>query len=118
MLLALASSAALSGEEAPKEETVIVTTLLDATKENDLEKFESVCDDNMRKAATEESLTQASKQVSALMKDGYEKTYMGVLDRAQFKTYYWKLDFKKEGTPDMLVELSVKDGEAVGFFIR
>ena len=105
-------------EEAPKDEALILETLLEATQENELEKFESVCDATMKAAMTEEKLTQASGQVSPLMKAGYEKTYMGVLNRGAVKTYYWKIDYTKEGVPDMLAVLSMLDGKVVGFFIQ
>jgi hypothetical protein len=93
-------------------------TLLEATQNNDLQKFESVCDETMKTAMTEEKFTQVSGQISPLMKEGYKKDYMGVLNRGAVKTYYWKIDFEREGVPEMLAELSIKDGEVAGFFIR
>ena len=105
-------------EEAPKDEALILGTLLEATKNNDLQKFESVCDEAMKTAMTEEKLAQVSGQISSLMKDGFKKEYMGVLNRGAVKTYYWKIDFQEEGVPDMLAELSMKNGEVAGFFIR
>ena len=105
-------------EEAPKDEALILGALLEATQNNDLRKFESVCDEVMKTAMTEEKLTQVSGQISPLMKDGFKKEYMGVLNRGIAKTYYWKIDFQKEGVPDMLAELSIKNGEVAGFFIR
>ena len=105
-------------EEAPKNEALILGTLLEATKNNDLQKFESVCDEAMKTAMTEEKLAQVSGQISSLMKDGFKKEYMGVLNRGAVKTYYWKIDFQEEGVPDMLAELSMKNGEVAGFFIR
>lgn len=105
-------------DEAPKNEARMLGTLLEATQNNDLQKFESVCDETMKTAMTEEKLTQVSGQISPLMKDGYKKDYMGVLNRGAVKTYYWKIDFEREGVPEMLAELSIKDGEVAGFFIR
>jgi hypothetical protein len=105
-------------DEAPKNEARMLGTLLEATQNNDLQKFESVCDGTMKTAMTEEKLTQVSGQISPLMKDGYKKDYMGVLNRGAVKTYYWKIDFEREGVPEMLAELSIKDGEVAGFFIR
>ncbi len=105
-------------EEAPKAETLMLATLLEATQNNDLEKFESVCDEVMKTAMTEEQLTQVSEQVAPLMKQGYQKSFMGTLNRGTVKTSYWKIDFDHEGTPDMLAELSLQDGKVAGFFIR
>lgn len=105
-------------EEDPKDEALILGTLLEATQNNDLQKFESVCDEAMKTAMTEEKLAHVSGQISPLMKDGFKKEYMGVLNRGAVKTYYWKIDFQKEGVPDMLAELSMKNDEVAGFFIR
>lgn len=105
-------------KEAPKDEALILETLLEATQNNDLQKFESLCDEAMKTAMTEEKLAHVSGQISPLMKDGFKKEYMGVLNRGAVKTYYWKIDFQKEGVPDMLAELSMKNGEVAGFFIR
>jgi len=121
-LLALASMIAATmgtiAEEAPKDEATMLTTLLEATQNNDLAKFESVCDEEMKTAMTEPILAQVSEQVAAQMKEGYEKVFMGVLNRGEAKTYYWKLDFRGEGVPDILAELTTQDGKAAGFFIR
>ena len=121
-LLALASLTAAKigaiAEEAPKDEVAILTTLLESTQDNDLTKFRSICDEKMKAAMTYAMLTKVSRQVAAQMKQGYEKVFMGVLIRGQAKTYYWKLDFKGEGVPDMLAELSTQDGRVAGFFIR
>lgn len=118
--LATVTTAALGAfaEEAPKDEAIILGRLLEATQNNDLKKFESVCDEAMKTAMTEEKLAQVSGQISPLLKDGSNKEYMGVLNRGAVKTYYWKIDFQKEGVPDMLAELSIKNGEVAGFFIR
>lgn len=105
-------------EEAAKAETVILTTLLEATQNNDLERFESVCDKTMKAAMTGEALTQVSRQISPLMKQGYQKVFMGVLNRGAAKTYYWKIGFKEEGAPEMLAELTIQDAKVAGFFIR
>ena len=112
------SSLAVIAEEAPKSVATTLQTLLTATQDNDLMKFKSVCDDGMKKATTKDNLKKASIQVSALMKLGYKKIYMGVLDRRTFKTYYWKIDFDRDGSPDMLAELSIRKDKATGFFIR
>ena len=113
-----AATVGILAEEAPKDELVILGTLLEATQNNDLKLFESVCDEAVKTLMTEEKLTKVSGQVSPLMKDGFKKEYMGFLDRGAVKTYYWKMDFQKEGVPDMLAELSMKNGEVAGFFIR
>ena len=116
-VLAFSSIGAIA-EKSPEAETTKLDTLLKATQDNDLKKFESICDENMKKAMTEDNLKKVSVQVSALMKQGYKKVYMGVLDRGAFKTYYWKIDFDKDGAPDMLAELSISKDKVAGFFLR
>ena len=102
----------------PELIVAMVETLLDATEENDLEKFESVCDSVMKAAMTPDVLAGVHAQVSGLMKEGYTKFFMGVLNKGEFKTYYWKIKFKTEGAKDVLAELSVKGDETVGFYLR
>ena len=114
----LISSFTLIAAEAPKSESMILETLLITTQDNDLIKFESVCDDGMKEAIKEEDLKQVSAQLSALMKQGYKKVYMGMLDRGAFNTYLWKIDFDKDGVPEMLAELSTSNNKVVGFYIR
>ncbi|MBK1829860.1 hypothetical protein JIN77_03930 [Verrucomicrobiaceae bacterium R5-34] len=116
-LLALTtlSSSAL---EAPKESASALKVLLDATQNKDLEKFESVCNEVMQQAMTEETMAAVSQRFAEFLKQGYQASYMGSLDRKSVKTFYWKLDFKTDGRPDMLAELSMKDGKVAGFFIR
>lgn len=117
LTLVSATMGTFAGEE-PKDESLILDTLLEATQKNEIDKFESVCDDKMKTVMTAEKLAQVSGQISPLMKDGFKREYMGVLNRGAIKTYYWKIEFQKEGVPDMLAELSIKNGEAAGFFIR
>lgn len=58
-------------EEEPKNEVLTLGILLAATQNNDLEMFESVCDEIMKTAMTAETLKQVSGQISPLMKEGY-----------------------------------------------
>ena len=97
---------------------VTLEVLLDATRDNDLEKFESVCDDAMKQVMTEQVLQQVSGQVSGAMKKGYDKSYFGVVNRMPAKTYYWKLVFKGGETPELLVELTMVEDKVAGFFLR
>ncbi len=116
--VSLTLTSSLFAEEAPKAETKFLETLLTAAEENDLDKFESICDDNMKEAMTEDTLNEVSSQVSPLMKEGYKKVYMGSLDRGGFKTYFWKIDFDQDDTPDVLAELSTSEDKVTGFILR
>jgi hypothetical protein len=105
-------------EKAPKSETSILDILLEAIQSNDLKKFESVCGEKMKVAMTEENLKDVSEQVAPHIQEGFDKVYMGVLNHGETNTYLWKIDFKGEGVSDSLAELSTRNGEVVGFFIR
>ena len=63
----IAATMGTLAEEAPKVEATMLTTLLGATQDNDLAKFESVCDEKMKAAMTEAILTKVSGQVAAQM---------------------------------------------------
>ena len=106
-------------EEQSSEAVVsILETLLQATIDNDLEAFESVCDEAMQTAMTPELLKSVNAQLSGLLQAGYQTSFMGVLDRIAFKTYLWKIDLSTEGAADILAELSVKGEKAAGFMLK
>lgn len=105
-------------EEAPKEVASQLQVLLEATQNNNLEKFQSVCDDTMKAAITAEKLAQVSQQIAPLMKAGYKTDFIGDLDKVAFNTYLWKVDFDQDKAPDMLAEVSVANGKVAGFYIR
>lgn len=117
--LALCPWMASAAWEAPPDPvTGMANTLLTAAKNNDLEKFQSVCDASMIEAITPQVLANVSEQVSSLMEAGYQTTYMGVLKRGPYLTYFWSMSFEVEGSDDVLVEISVKDGKVGGFLLR
>lgn len=105
-------------QEAPAEVEEFCEVLIEATQENDLEKFKSVCDEQIKETMTSTTLSSISSQVSGLFKNGYERTYLGVLDKVTFKTYLWKLDFSIEGVPDTIASMSVSNGKVSGFYLR
>ena len=116
--LLMTSLVCATAEEAPEKEAKVLVTLLNATQQNDLEKFKSVCDESMQEVMTQESLSEVSGQIASVMKLGYDKQYMGVLNRGDVKTHYWKIDFHTEDIPDLLAELSISGDKVAGFFIR
>lgn len=105
-------------EKAPEAASSKLAVLLSATEANDIVKFESICDATMQEAITPELLQQVSTQVAPLLKQGYTKQFFGTIDRISVKTYYWKIDLQKEGSPDLLAELSIVDDKVAGFLIR
>ncbi|MGJ8672801.1 hypothetical protein [Rubritalea sp.] len=105
-------------DDAPKAVTTQFETLLKATQNNDLEKFESVCDAAMQDAMTPEILAQVSKQVAEPMKAGYDADFMGDIDKVSHKTYYWKVEFDNDKSPELLAEMTVANGKVAGFFLR
>ena len=123
ILLALLTAAAtttasFAAETAPAKLTRTLTTLLEATQENDLDKFESVCDKDMRQAMNELALQSVHEQIAKHMEDGYTAVYLGSLDHLAYTVHLWKLDFEDKGVPDTLAELSWNGGKVSGFFLR
>ena len=118
LTLSLISFSSGAGDQPPEAPAAVLQTLLQATQDNNLEAFESVCDDVMKQTMTPELLKEVSDQLAGLLQAGYQTIYMGVLDRINFKTYFWKLDLSTEGASDVLAELSLKEGKAVGFFLK
>lgn len=120
LALALCPWLASAGWKAPPDPVMeMVDILLMATKNNDLAQFHSVCDEPMKEAITAEVLRNVHMQVSGLMKTGYQTSYMGVLKRGPYQTYFWRLSFKaEEANDDVLVEMSVMDGKVGGFLLR
>ena len=116
--LSLSISLFAHAEDAPAAIQKQCNTLLDATKENNIEKFESVCDKDMKEAITPEILTMVSGRISAAMKKGYIATFMGSLNRLEATTYCWKLDYTDEKTPDSLVQMTTVENEVAGFLIQ
>ncbi len=105
--------------EAPETVETTLKVLLKAVKEANLAQFESVCDDRMKETMTEKIFTKVSDDLSKVMKEGYRKEYLGVIDKHQAKVYLWKVDFQRGGYPDMLAEMTViPSGQVAGFFIR
>lgn len=117
VLLAGATTASFSAE-APKAVKAQLITLLESTQDNDLERFESVCNETMQKTMTPEILNKVSAQLSGVMREGYAIEFMGFTDRILTMTYYWKIDFKTERVPDQLIEVSITGDKVAGFFIR
>ena len=105
-------------DDAPEKVATQLSVLLEATQNNDLDTFESVCDEKMQEAMTAELLTNVSKQVSALMKSGYQPSYMGHIDKLSHKTYYWKVDFDTDNAPDLLAVMTIANGKVAGFILR
>lgn len=105
-------------EDVPEAVEKQCEVLLKATQENDLDKFESVCDEAMREAISAEKLKQVSDQVATLMKGGYKKTFMGSVDRINHRTYYWKLTFDAKDVGEILVQLTSGNGKVSGFFMQ
>lgn len=120
LLIALFTITTLSAiaEEAPKLASDNLVTLLNATQENNLEMFHAVCDETMKKAITPDTLNKISTQLSPLLKLGYKKQFLGVINRGNHKTYLWKLVMKKDDSPELLAELTHGKDKVAGFFIR
>ena len=103
----LAGGSALGAEPAPPAAVEkMLVTLLQATADNDLVRFESVCDDTMREAMTPALFRQVNAQLGPLLKAGYTRTYLGSKTQGDITAYLWKLDLKSEGAPDLQAEMA------------
>ena len=118
IIAAATATVSFAAETAPAKLTRTLNTLLEATQENDLDKFESVCDKTMRQAMNELSLQSVHEQIAKHMENGYTAVYLGSLDHLAYTVHLWKLDFKDNSVPDTLAELSWNDGKVSGFFLR
>jgi len=94
-----------------------INTLLQAVKDNDYEKFMSVCDDTMKSSISAAQLEVVHEQLAESFKGGHEASYLGALQRGEYLTEIWKLSFDEQSN-DTLVELSHKDGKVSGFILR
>ncbi len=102
----------------PADVQKMAATLLEATENNDLDKFKSVCDQAMREAMSADLLQEVHTQVGASLAAGFQQQYLVRLDRGPIQTYLWKISFKKAGEHDVLLEVSVKDSLVAGAFLR
>lgn len=108
----------LSAEEAPAEAAEALALLMDATQENDIEKFRSCFHEDLGQNITPTMLEQVYTQIADNMKKGYQSIYLGLLDRETVQTHLWKIDFDSDGVADLLAELTYIDGNVSGFLIR
>ena len=98
-----------------------IGTLLLATMGNDLEKFNSVCNEAWKKEMTAEKLKKLSDQLYpwSIGGTGTARTFMGSVRHMTHRDYYWKIlpkDSKYQG--ELLVHLTSQNGEVAGFFIH
>jgi hypothetical protein len=104
---------AQSGEE-PQ---ALFQKVLTSTLQNDYAGLISVCDQGMKEMVTEDMLTDLSRSMGLHFKSGYTPTYMGYLDKAGARVYYWKLSMKDRGD-DVLMTLVVRQGLVSAFNLK
>ena len=73
-------------------------------------------DEKLRTAFTKPAFESVVQQFGSRFQAGFEPTYFGQLERNGYQVYLWKIKF--ETGDDLLVELSIQDGNVGGFFLR
>ncbi|GHC03914.1 hypothetical protein [Cerasicoccus arenae] len=117
--LTLFALSAVADSAPPPSVNTQLDVLLDAIQANDIAKFHSVCDQEMIKAMTPETLKKVSTQIAGPLKAGYDKQYWGMLNRPSGNhAYYWKLHFSSKPDHDLLAEMWIVDGKVAGFYLR
>jgi hypothetical protein len=95
---------------------VQATKLISAVQNDDYDAF--MADGNpLFKTLTQKQFEPVSAQLSSRLKAGYTLTYFGELKQMGYHVTVWKISYK-DGGDDDLAELSVKDGQVGGFWIR
>jgi RNA polymerase sigma factor (sigma-70 family) len=95
---------------------VQATKLITAVQNDDYDAF--LADGNpLFKTLTQKQFEPVSAQLSSRLKAGYMLTYFGELKQMDYHVTVWKISYK-DGGDDDLAELSVKDGQVGGFWIR
>ncbi|MEO6870699.1 MAG: hypothetical protein ABI233_00595 [Chthoniobacterales bacterium] len=116
--LAAVVLASTSAYAAPGQATqAIFKHLMAATVSNNYNSFVAECDATMKAALTKPMLEGVSNQIAPRAKQGYDPKYLGELNQHGYKVNLWRLRFR-DGGDDVLATLSVKDGEAGGFYLH
>ena len=95
----------------------IYQVLMAGTMENDLVKFHSVCDSEMKSAITKIVLSSVNESVAPLITKEYQGEYIGFYMKDAIEVHLYKIA-KKSPSNDLLVILSVKADKCVGLLFQ
>jgi hypothetical protein len=96
---------------------IILTKILNAVENNDLNSFVANGNDQFKAAITKKIFETVSGKYAPRMKKGYEVTQVGTLNQQGCKIYLEKIVFK-DGGDDVLARLLLRDGKVVGFWFQ
>ena len=65
-----------------------------------------------------ETIQKLSADLAGPLERGFQLEPLGSLDRQGFRTFLWRLDLRGEDDDQLLVNLSLKDGQVGGFWIQ
>jgi hypothetical protein len=95
----------------------IVTKLLQAIENNDLNSFVADGDDQFKAAITKQMVDGINGMIAPRIKKGYEVVPLGTLNQQGCKVYLKKLVFK-DGGDDILTRLALRNGKVAGFWFQ
>jgi hypothetical protein len=102
--------------KAPEEVETLFGKLMTALNENSYDALVAEGDSNFQAYLRPQMVNGVSAQLAPRIAVGFESSYMGVLDRVTYLSYYWKLTFG-DTQDDLLARLSIKDGKVHAFYI-
>jgi len=102
----------------PNEATQnVFQKLMGATVSNNYDAFVAQCDATMKASLTKPMLEGVSRLIEPRASQAYEAEYLGELKKQGYQVHLWCLHFK-DGGDDILATLSMKNGQAGGFYLK
>jgi len=95
----------------------ILTKILNAVENNDLNNFVADGDNQFKAAITKQMFEGVNAMIAPRMKKGYVVVPLGTLNQQGCEVYLRKLVFKDAGD-DILARLILRDGKVAGFFFQ
>lgn len=95
----------------------ILTKILNAVENNDLNNFVADGDNQFKAAITKQMFEGVNAMIAPRMKKGYVVVPLGTLNQQGCQVYLRKLVFKDAGD-DILARLILRDGKVAGFFFQ
>jgi len=96
---------------------VILTKILNAVENNDLNNFVIDGDNQFKAAITKQMFDGLNAMIAPRMKKGYKIVSLGTLNQQGCQIYLRKLVFK-DGNDDILVKLALRNGKVAGFWFQ
>jgi hypothetical protein len=120
VIFALSLFAATGFANAAKDSSVadiILTKILIAVENNDLNNFVADGDNQFKAAITKQMFDGLNAMIAPRMKKGYKVVPLGTLNQQGCQVYLRKLVFK-DGNDDILTKLALRNGKVAGFWFQ